>query len=167
MDTDLHRTASLIGRNATLRIPHARGRTVLCASGRVWLTQHGDARDVFLDSGESFTLDHPGEAVVQAVGSTAAVLILDSDGASAADWGGPSAGLSAAIDRLAAALPRRPRWHDPAHADRISLEQVEREARQLRAATLRFLIDAAASALFRAWHDLHARLSSNLRGARA
>ncbi len=167
MDTDLHRTVTLIGRNATLRIPHARGRTVLCASGQVWLTQHGDARDVFLTTGQSFTLDHPGDAVLQAIGTTAAVVILDGSGVEAWDRDGGDTGLSGAIDRVAAALPRAPHWQDPAHADRISLEQVEREARQLRAATLRYLIDETASALRRGWQALRSRLNSGWHGARA
>ena len=167
MDTDLHRTATLIGRNATLRIPYARGRTVLCASGQVWLTQHGDARDVFLGTGQSFTLDHPGDAVLQAVGTTAAVVILDGSAVAAWDRDGADTGLSATIDRLAAALPRAPHWPDPAHADRISLEQIEREARQLRAATLNYLIGEAAAALRGGWQGLRARLYSDWHGARA
>ena len=167
MDMDLHRTATLIGRNATLLIPHARERTVLCASGQVWLTQHGDARDVFLTSGQSFTFDHPGDAVVQAVGATAAVVILDTGAIAAWDRDGAATGLSATIDRLATALPRNPHWQEPAHADRISIEQIEREARQLRAATLRCLVDEAASALRRGWQELRARLYSGWRGARA
>lgn len=42
------------------------GKTVVCHSGSVWVTQDGDPRDVILRAGESFTLDRKGPALLQA-----------------------------------------------------------------------------------------------------
>lgn len=170
MGTDLYRMATLIGHRATLRIPHGKGRSVVCVSGRVWITQHGEARDMFLSSGESLTLDRGGEALVQAVGTTAAVIMLDAPAAapSVANDRAPRAPtLAQAIDRFAAARPRAPHWRDPGHPARISLEQVERDARDLRALTLAHIGARAAAALRQRWQNLRARLLSRVAGRTA
>lgn len=169
MNTDLYRSTNLIGHNATLRVPHAQGRTVLCASGRVWLTQYGDAQDVFLEAGQSFTLDRPGDAILQAVGGGAAVVILDGDDGEEGDrhgTDGAGRGLAATIDRVAATLNRAPHWQDPAHPARISREQIEEEARQMRAATLRHLAGRAAAALRRLGRGGHDRGFAGVPGVR-
>jgi hypothetical protein len=51
-----------------LCIDHGRGRSIYVREGVIWLTQECDARDVFLFPGDSFRLDHPGRAIVQAIG---------------------------------------------------------------------------------------------------
>jgi hypothetical protein len=48
----------------TLRLVAATGWTVTCRSGAVWITQEGDARDIFLMPGDGCTLDHPGLTLV-------------------------------------------------------------------------------------------------------
>lgn len=80
MDTDLQRTANLIGPNATLLLRDVRGQTILDVSGRLWITQQGDARDIFLDAGGRFTFDRDGAAVVQAIGTGAAVAVIEASG---------------------------------------------------------------------------------------
>ena len=50
----------------SLRLHDAAGCTVTCCAGTVWITQERDARDVFLATGESFTLDRPGLALIRA-----------------------------------------------------------------------------------------------------
>jgi DUF2917 family protein len=169
MDTDRYRMATLIGHRATLRIPHGKGRTVVCVSGRVWITQHGEARDVFLSTGESLTLDRGGEALVQAIGTTAAVIMLDAPAAapSVANDRARAPTLAEAIDRFAAARPRAPHWRDPGHPARISLEQLERDARELRALTLAHIGARAAAALRQRWQNLRARLFSRVAGRTA
>jgi hypothetical protein len=51
-----------------LRIDDAVALTLVCERGALWLTQDGDPRDVFLDRGDSFTLDRPGVALATALG---------------------------------------------------------------------------------------------------
>lgn len=42
----------------------AAGCMVMCCAGTVWITQEGDARDIYLSAGESFTFDRPGTALI-------------------------------------------------------------------------------------------------------
>ncbi len=69
------RTTVNLPRQATLGIEDARGMRLAVAAGKVWLTQHGDPRDVVLGPGESFVIDRAGRTVVQAL--DAAQLSLD------------------------------------------------------------------------------------------
>jgi hypothetical protein len=57
-------------RNGTLRIADGRAHVVAVFEGQVWLTQDGDARDVFLEAGESFNFESPGVTLVQAMRDT-------------------------------------------------------------------------------------------------
>ena len=49
---------------------HAVGREVRCLSGRIWLTQYGDRRDIVLGPGQCFVLSLP-NVVVMAAGKEA------------------------------------------------------------------------------------------------
>jgi hypothetical protein len=49
------------------RIEDGEGLTVTCARGVAWITQADDRRDIILASGQSFTLDKQGLAVVFAL----------------------------------------------------------------------------------------------------
>lgn len=62
-----------IAENASLRVLEGQGLRLLCLTGRVWITQENDARDIFLAAGESFTVDHSGLTVIGAVGEAAIV----------------------------------------------------------------------------------------------
>jgi Protein of unknown function (DUF2917) len=53
-------------RGKLVRLPEARGATVTACAGSVWITEQDSPRDVVLTPGESFTLDRPGVALVQA-----------------------------------------------------------------------------------------------------
>lgn len=150
MDNDLLRTATIIEPGTTLKIANAKGRTILCASGQLWLTQHRDHNDYLLGSGQSFTFDRNGDACAQAVGPTAAAVIVDSDATAAPEYDRPavtSTGLAGVIDRLLPTLPRPPHWHEPAHPARISLHQLALEARQMQAATVAYLFTQSAATL--------------------
>ena len=50
-----------------LAVRDAAGWTVTCCVGTVWITQESDERDIYLKSGESFTFDRPGVALICAV----------------------------------------------------------------------------------------------------
>jgi ferric-dicitrate binding protein FerR (iron transport regulator) len=50
----------------SLRVRDAAGCIVTCCAGAVWITQERDARDIFLATGQSFTFDRPGLALIHA-----------------------------------------------------------------------------------------------------
>ena len=57
-------------REGMLGIEDGRGMRVEVAAGKVWLTQHGDLRDVVLGPGECFVIDRAGRTLVQALDAT-------------------------------------------------------------------------------------------------
>jgi hypothetical protein len=57
-------------RGQLLRLRDERGRGIAVISGSVWLTQDADDRDILLGPGQSFVLDRPGLAIVQALQDT-------------------------------------------------------------------------------------------------
>ncbi len=76
-------------------IRDGRGRHVQTLSGRLWITQEGDPRDIVLDAGEGFTVEQPGLTVVCAL-RPSSLLVLDHVSAAPHDpsqvkrpfWGG-------------------------------------------------------------------------------
>ena len=50
-----------------LRMTDGEGRSIAVFDGLVWITQSGDARDVFLRPGETFAFDRGGMALVEAL----------------------------------------------------------------------------------------------------
>lgn len=50
-----------------LRIDDGQGRSVVVFRGLLWITQDGDPRDVFVGSGETFTIDRPGRVLIEAM----------------------------------------------------------------------------------------------------
>jgi hypothetical protein len=71
------RTTVNLPREGLLGIEDGRGMRLQVAAGKVWLTQHGDERDVVLGPGECFVIDRAGRTLVQAL--DAAELRLDAD----------------------------------------------------------------------------------------
>jgi len=59
-------TTLALPRGQTLRLRDARGARIECLAGSLWITQHGDRRDVTLQPGESFTLDRDGATLLYA-----------------------------------------------------------------------------------------------------
>jgi hypothetical protein len=55
-----------LARGKALRIPNAAGRVVRTHQGVVWLTEESTGDDILLRAGESFRLEQPGLAVVEA-----------------------------------------------------------------------------------------------------
>ena len=58
-----------------LTVRDGQGACITARSGTVWITQDNDRRDIVLTSGESFRLERPDTAIVQAM-DTAEVLVL-------------------------------------------------------------------------------------------
>ncbi|MEY2875131.1 MAG: hypothetical protein RLZZ373_2502 [Pseudomonadota bacterium] len=77
MDTSLHFTPSFPlslrpGAVLTLARPHDGHTRVLVQSGRIWLTQSGDAGDHFIAAGEDWLLCGAGEVVIECDGAETA-----------------------------------------------------------------------------------------------
>jgi hypothetical protein len=91
-----------------LTVAGGEGTCITARRGSVWITQDNDLRDVVLSSGESFLLDHPDLAIVQAF-DTAEILVvppvLPAHGGRSGRW----------LGWLAQALPRASHKPAPAH----------------------------------------------------
>lgn len=55
-----------LARRELLLLADARGQTLACESGELWLTEEGDADDRILRSGEAYTIRRPGRVVLSA-----------------------------------------------------------------------------------------------------
>jgi hypothetical protein len=51
------------------RIDDGAGTLIECLSGALWITQHGDHRDITLERGQCFQLDRDGLAIVYGLGA--------------------------------------------------------------------------------------------------
>jgi len=67
MNIRLNARTVCLTRTQALTLDDARGSSIRCHAGRVWITQNGDPRDIVLVSGESFTLDRDSPAIVTAI----------------------------------------------------------------------------------------------------
>jgi hypothetical protein len=66
MNIELNQNALCLKRNQVVTVREGIGHSIVCDSGTVWVTQDGDPRDIILHTGDSFTLDRKGAALVQA-----------------------------------------------------------------------------------------------------
>ncbi len=78
MDTNQRHSFEELAAGAIHRVDDGAGTTIAVVRGRIWITQESDPIDRVLDTGESFCLDRPGLAIVQALGD-ASLLILDGE----------------------------------------------------------------------------------------
>ena len=95
-----------------LTVDGGSGTCITARRGSVWITQDNDLRDVVLSSGESFRLDQPDLAIVQAF-ETAEILVVPPAPAlrrtAAQRWSGWLAMALAVASKRALALARKPR----------------------------------------------------------
>jgi hypothetical protein len=63
-----------------LDIDNGEGVTVECLEGAIWITRSNDPRDIVLEAGQSFVLDKPGLALVNAAAGPATVAVAVSLG---------------------------------------------------------------------------------------
>lgn len=66
----------VLWKNLPLRLAGARGATIRCDSGIVWLTIDGEPGDFFLTAGESHTLASNGLALIEAIESGTIRIVL-------------------------------------------------------------------------------------------
>lgn len=71
MNLELNQDGLCLKSRQMLKVRRGSGHTIVCHNGSVWLTQHGDGRDIVLGAGESFALDRNGLALVQALEQSA------------------------------------------------------------------------------------------------
>lgn len=67
MNIRLDHTAVRLSEGETISVIDGKGARVAVTSGRVWVTQEHDIRDVLLKVGQSFVLDRNGTAIVEAL----------------------------------------------------------------------------------------------------
>lgn len=87
-----------------LTVADGKGTCITARRGTVWITQDNDLRDVVLSGGESFMLDHPDLAIVQALDT--AEILISPPASPAGTAAAPPPTLSR---RLMQALRRNPR----------------------------------------------------------
>jgi hypothetical protein len=66
MNIELNQNGLCLKRNQVVTVREGIGHSIVCDSGTVWVTQDGDPRDIILHTGDAFTLDRKGAALVQA-----------------------------------------------------------------------------------------------------
>src|SRR5512139_2353804 len=69
------RDTVVVPRGGFLRIHDGRGTEVHVHQGLVWLTQHHDRKDRFLEAGDGFVLDRDGRVIAQAFSEAIVTLI--------------------------------------------------------------------------------------------
>jgi len=77
METSLSHSLVRLEADELFSIEAARGRCVVVFQGSVWITQQGDPSDHIVKSGESFTFDRRGLAVVEALEPTSVAVLVD------------------------------------------------------------------------------------------
>lgn len=65
-------------RGKVLRVDEASGRSVTAHEGTVWITEQDNRRDVLLRPGQSYRLDRPGVALVEAFSDASISLSAES-----------------------------------------------------------------------------------------
>ncbi len=75
MEASLDPSLTKLEKDALLHVRDASGRCLAVFRGAVWLTQENDPRDILLESGDSFTFDRQGLALVHALEATSLVVL--------------------------------------------------------------------------------------------
>ena len=78
MNTDLNPAATRLAKGKLQRLQDSRGLRVLCLGGTLWLTQEGDPRDIILEAGDEFVIDHDGASFLSALADSSVLLLCPS-----------------------------------------------------------------------------------------
>ena len=73
MHIELGSGAVTLGPNQTLKVVDGAGATVCALEGALWITEENQVRDIVLEPGNCYRLQHPGTALVNSLGGAAAV----------------------------------------------------------------------------------------------
>ena len=73
MHIELGSGAVRLGPNQTLKVVDGAGSTVCALEGAVWITEESQVRDIVLEPGNCYRLEHSGIALVNSLGGEAAV----------------------------------------------------------------------------------------------
>lgn len=55
--------------NTPIRLTNARGVSIQCTQGTIWITLSGEAGDIFLQAGECWSIKSNGLALIESVGT--------------------------------------------------------------------------------------------------
>jgi hypothetical protein len=102
MDRHTEFTRVTLSARESMVLDHTKGAEVTVRQGCIWLTQHGDGRDIVLKTGQSFTLSFDSGALMTGIGN-AEVIIHKSF--AAADRRGHASGW---LERIASLLHGQP-----------------------------------------------------------
>lgn len=75
MQIELRSGAVKLAPNQTLKVRDGAGSTLCAVEGSVWITEENQARDIVLEAGGCYRLQHPGTALVNALSGEASVLL--------------------------------------------------------------------------------------------
>jgi len=73
MQIELRSGAVRLGPNQTLKVLDGAGSTVCAVEGAIWITEENQPRDIVLEAGACYRLEHDGVAVVNSLAGDAAV----------------------------------------------------------------------------------------------
>ena len=73
MQIELGAGAVRLGPNQTLKVVDGVGATVCALEGALWITEENQVRDIVLEPGNCYRLQHAGTALVNSLGGEAAV----------------------------------------------------------------------------------------------
>ena len=75
MDNELRYPLTDLTAGSMLRVCDGKGRAIVVFEGQVWITQDDDQRDFVLGRGESFSVEHQGLTLVEALRDSKLLLV--------------------------------------------------------------------------------------------
>ncbi len=75
MQIELRSGAVRLGANQTLKVLDGAGSTVCAVEGAIWITEENQPRDIVLEAGGCYRLQHSGVAIVNSLAGEAAVAL--------------------------------------------------------------------------------------------
>ena len=75
MQIELKSGAVKLGPNQTLKVLDGAGSVVCAVEGALWITEENQPRDIVLEAGGCYQLQHRGVAVVNSIAGEASVLL--------------------------------------------------------------------------------------------
>jgi hypothetical protein len=76
MRIELKKGAVKLAPHQTLRLVDGAGSTVCAIEGAVWITEENEPKDIVLESGNCYRLQHRGVTIINALGAAAAVSLI-------------------------------------------------------------------------------------------